>query len=90
MLLPHQQTKLARGTKDKEHAMTQKLKTAIVVIGIEPYLCAISEQSNQHQSRLMSALVQKLTNAGAAGLSALVRFCCKSDLKVLANTDSVF
>jgi transposase len=35
VLLPRQQAKLARGTKDKEHAMSQKLNTAITVIGID-------------------------------------------------------
>ena len=35
MLLPRQRFKLARGTKDKEHAMSQKLNTAIAVIGID-------------------------------------------------------
>ena len=35
MLLPHQQSKLARGTEDKEHAMSQTLNTAIAVIGID-------------------------------------------------------
>jgi len=35
VLLPHQQAKLARGTKDKEHAMSQILNTAIAVIGID-------------------------------------------------------
>ena len=34
-LLPRQQAKLARGAKDKEHAMSQKLNTAIAVIGID-------------------------------------------------------
>jgi transposase len=33
--LPRQQAKLARGAKDKEHAMSQKLNTAITVIGID-------------------------------------------------------
>jgi hypothetical protein len=35
VLLPHQQVKLARGTLDKEHAMSQKLSAAIAVIGID-------------------------------------------------------
>ena len=35
MLLPRQRFKLVRGTKDKEHAMSQKLNTAIAVIGID-------------------------------------------------------
>jgi transposase len=35
VLLPHQQAKLARGTKDKEHTMSQILDTAIAVIGID-------------------------------------------------------
>ena len=35
MLLPRQLFMLARGTKDKEHAMSQTLKTAIAVIGID-------------------------------------------------------
>jgi transposase len=35
VLLPRQQIKLARGAKDKEHAMSRKLDTAIAVIGID-------------------------------------------------------
>ena len=35
MLLPHQQSKLARGAKDKEHAMSQTAQAAIAVIGID-------------------------------------------------------
>lgn len=35
MLLPGQQAKLARGAKDKEHAMSQTLNIAIAVIGID-------------------------------------------------------
>ena len=35
MLLPRQQAKLARGAKDKEHAMSQTPNTAIAVIGID-------------------------------------------------------
>ena len=35
MLLPRLRFKLARGTKDKEHAMSHKLNTAIAVIGID-------------------------------------------------------
>jgi transposase len=35
VLLPRQRFKLARGTKDKEHAMSQKLNTATAVIGID-------------------------------------------------------
>ena len=35
MLLPRQQAKLARGTKDKERAMSQTPNTAIAVIGID-------------------------------------------------------
>jgi transposase len=35
VLLPRQRWKLARGTKDKEHAMSQTLKTTIAVIGID-------------------------------------------------------
>ena len=35
MLPPRQQVTLARGTKDKEHAMSEKLNTAITVIGID-------------------------------------------------------
>jgi hypothetical protein len=34
VLLPRQQAKLARGAKDKEHAMSQIPNTAIAVIGI--------------------------------------------------------
>ena len=34
-LLPRQQAKLARGAKDKEHAMSQTPNTAIAVIGID-------------------------------------------------------
>src|SRR5450830_166540 len=33
--LPRQRFKLARGAKDKEHAMSEKLNTAIAVIGID-------------------------------------------------------
>jgi transposase len=35
VLLPRQRTKLARGAKDKEHAMSPTLKTAIAVVGID-------------------------------------------------------
>ena len=35
MLLPRQRAKLARGAKDKEHAMSQTPNTAIAVIGID-------------------------------------------------------
>jgi transposase len=35
VLLPRQRWKLARGAKDKEHAMSQTLNTAIAVIGID-------------------------------------------------------
>src|ERR1700750_1403068 len=35
VLLPRQQAKLARGAKDKEHAMSQKFESAIAVIGID-------------------------------------------------------
>jgi transposase len=35
VLLPHRQVKLARGTKDKEHAMSEKLNAAVTVIGID-------------------------------------------------------
>ena len=35
MLPPCQQRKLAGGTEDKEHAMSQKLDTSIAVIGID-------------------------------------------------------
>ena len=35
MLLPRQRLKLARGPKDKEHAMSQTLNAAIAVIGID-------------------------------------------------------
>jgi len=35
VLLPRQRFKLARGTKDKEYAMSEKLDTAIAVIGID-------------------------------------------------------
>jgi transposase len=35
VLLPRQPAKLARGTKDKEHAMSQTPNTAIAVIGID-------------------------------------------------------
>jgi hypothetical protein len=34
VLPPCQQRKLAGGTEDKEHAMSQKLDTSIAVIGI--------------------------------------------------------
>jgi transposase len=35
VLQPRQQAKLARGTKDEEHAMSHKLDSAIAVIGID-------------------------------------------------------
>jgi transposase len=35
VLLPRQRSKLARGAKDKEHAMYQKLDTSIAVVGID-------------------------------------------------------
>ena len=35
MLLPRQRFMLARGTKDKEHAMSHKLNTAIAVVGVD-------------------------------------------------------
>jgi transposase len=35
VLLPRQQAKLARGAKDKEHAMSQNSNTAIAVVGID-------------------------------------------------------
>jgi transposase len=35
VLLPRQRLKLARGAKDKEHAMSQNLDRAIAVIGID-------------------------------------------------------
>jgi hypothetical protein len=35
VLLPRQQAKLARGAKDKEHAMSRTPTTAIAVIGID-------------------------------------------------------
>jgi transposase len=35
VLLPHRQANLAGGAKDKEHAMSQKLNTAIAVIGVD-------------------------------------------------------
>jgi transposase len=35
VLLHRQQAKLARGAKDKEHAMSQTPNTAIAVIGID-------------------------------------------------------
>jgi transposase len=35
VLLPRQQAELARGTKDKERAMSQTSNTAIAVIGID-------------------------------------------------------
>jgi hypothetical protein len=35
VLLPRQQAMLARGAKDKEHAMSQTPNTAITVIGID-------------------------------------------------------
>ncbi len=35
MLLPSQQSKLARGAKDKEHVMPEKLNSATAVIGID-------------------------------------------------------
>ena len=35
MLLPHQRSKLARGTKDKEHAMAKTAQKTIETIGID-------------------------------------------------------
>jgi hypothetical protein len=35
VLLPRQRSKLARGAKDKEHAMSQNLGSAVAVIGID-------------------------------------------------------
>jgi transposase len=35
VLLPRKRSKLARGAKDEEHAMSQNLSRAIVVIGID-------------------------------------------------------
>jgi hypothetical protein len=35
VLLPRRQAKLLRGTKDKEHAMSQTPNTVIAVIGID-------------------------------------------------------
>ena len=35
MLQPRQQGKLARGTKDEEHAMSAKINSEIAVIGID-------------------------------------------------------
>jgi transposase len=35
VLLPRQQAKLARGAKDKEHAMSETPNTALAVIGID-------------------------------------------------------
>jgi hypothetical protein len=35
VLLPGQQAKLARGAKDKEHAMSQKHNPALAVIGVD-------------------------------------------------------
>ena len=35
MLLPHQQAKVGRGTKDKEHAMSQTFNAAVSVVGID-------------------------------------------------------
>ena len=35
MLPPHQQVMLARGTKDKEHAMAEALKNSICFVGID-------------------------------------------------------
>jgi transposase len=35
VLLPRQRLKLARGAEDKEHAMSEKPNSAIVVIGID-------------------------------------------------------
>jgi transposase len=35
VLPPRQRWKLARGAKDKEHAMSQTIKTEIAVVGID-------------------------------------------------------
>jgi transposase len=54
-LLPRQQAKLARGTKDKEHAMSQTPNTAVAVIGID-----IGKNSfHVHDARGAIALRQK-------------------------------
>jgi hypothetical protein len=37
-LLPHQRLKLAKGAKDKERAMSQRINTAIAVIGIRGHM----------------------------------------------------
>jgi hypothetical protein len=52
VLLRCQQAKLARGAKDKEHAMSQIPNTAIAVIGIDIgknsfYLAAIRKQAGK-------------------------------------------
>ena len=35
MLLPRQRSKLARGAKDEEHALSHNLNNAVAVIGID-------------------------------------------------------
>ena len=35
MLLPRQRLKLARGARDKEHAMSHNLNDAVAVVGID-------------------------------------------------------
>jgi len=35
VLLPRQQSKLARGAKDKEHTMSQTPRTSITAVGID-------------------------------------------------------
>jgi transposase len=35
VLLPRQRSKLARGAKDKEHAMPEKLNATVAVVGID-------------------------------------------------------
>jgi transposase len=51
VLQPRQQAKLARGTKDEEHAMSHKLDSAIAVIGID--IGKTSFHIVGHDARLM-------------------------------------
>ena len=70
MLLPRQRFKLARGTKDKEHAMSEKLNTAIAVIGID-----IGKNSFHvvgHDQRGAIVLHQKWSRGQVAPLSTTV------------------
>jgi hypothetical protein len=54
VLLPRQQAMLARGAKDKEHAMSQTPNTAIAVIGID-----IGKNSSRRKSGALSSSIPR-------------------------------